>query len=101
MEVKRSGLSIKAALIALKIAIINALIQGSNMATYADVVAAVTSIGDKINFVDAKLDAIRDLINSLKVDVPVTQEQLDSLAAALADVEAHAGEVQAEADSIS
>lgn len=50
----------------------------------------------KLDHMDLQLDAIRELVASLKVDVPVTQEQLDALNARLDALNTEADAVTAD-----
>lgn len=70
------------------------------MATIEEVQADVVELTSAITSIDLKLDEVRNFIAGLQVGVPVTQEQLDGLAAAIAAAKASSLAVLSEADAL-
>lgn len=82
--------------------IVNELVKGTEiMATLDEVIAGLAVIEGSVAAVDVKLDAVKDEILALQAQVgagtPVTQEQLDALAASVEALKSHASAVADEA----
>jgi hypothetical protein len=84
----------------LKNLIINFVFNRSNlMATLETIVDDVNAIKDGVAAVDLKLDDIRALVAALKAGT-VTQEQIDALAAKVAEVKVATAAIVAEAQGV-
>jgi hypothetical protein len=80
--------------------IVNFILDRSNlMATLAQIVDDVNAIKEGVAAVDLKLDDIRALVAALKAGT-ITQEELDALAAKIAEVKAATVAIVAEAQGV-
>lgn len=87
--------------IKLRTKLINWILKESKlMATIEEVQNNVIALSDALTSVDLKLDEVRAFIASLQAGQPVTQEQLDNLAAAIASAKSTAQAVLSEADAL-
>lgn len=70
------------------------------MASISDITASVTAIVSSLSSLDLKLDEVKLKIDELSVGSPVTQAQLDELAASLEGAKTQAAAVLAEGTSL-
>lgn len=74
-------------------------LRGKLMATLEEVTAVVDSVRTTVGAIDLKLDDVRALVASLKAG-QVSQEQIDALAAKVADLKIATESIASETDSI-
>lgn len=70
------------------------------MATLNEITEGLTTILSTIQTMDSKLDEVKAKIDGLEVGSPVSQEQLDALAASVDEVKAAAAKVLTETDDL-
>ncbi len=70
------------------------------MATITDIQDSVGQLTATLTSIDVKLDEVKAFIETLKAGVPVTQEQIDALAAAVQGAKDSAASILTEADAL-